>query len=103
MKNVLCNKVTTLKVGDEFISYAGLCIMILERIPANGVTVKEMKLDYELTNKLMNVKEDEKITLLNEEVKRLKELLDLAKFPFRNRAFVEFGDEIDRMYNELNN
>ena len=102
MSYVLCNKVTSLKVGDDFISFCELCIMILERIPANGITVYEMKLDFELTNKLINSKKEKEIELTSDEVKRLKNLLNSARFPFRNRAFVEFGDEIDNLYKKLN-
>ncbi|MEG0528995.1 MAG: hypothetical protein RR578_01475 [Bacilli bacterium] len=94
MSYVLCNKVSTLKVDDGYLSLFDLCAMILERIPKEGITIQEMKLDLSMSDKFYDRKENEEVEFSAEEIERLKILLNATKFPFRHKAFIEFSDFI---------
>lgn len=101
MDYVLCNKVSSLKVDDKYLTLFDLCCMILERIPKDGISISEMKVDLELSEKIFGKKEDEEISVTTNEIKRLKTLIDSTKFPFRHVAFIQFSEFINDLHNKL--
>lgn len=94
MSYVLCNKVSTLKIDDGYLSLFDLCSMILERVPKEGITIKEMKSDLSMSDKFYGKEENEEVEFSAEEIERLKTLLNATRFPFRHKAFIEFSDFI---------
>lgn len=102
MSYVLCNKVSTLKIDNDYLSLFDLCLMILDRVPKEGVSIEEMKLDLSMTDKFFNKERNDEIDLSIKEIERLKTLLNLTKFPFRHKVFIEFSDYIMGLIKKTN-
>ena len=80
MSYVLCNKVSTLKIDNDYLSLFDLCLMILDRVPKEGVSIEEMKLDLSMTDKFFSKERNDEIDLSIKEIERLKTLLNLTKY-----------------------
>ena len=59
MEYVVCNRKTSiLKDGKSKLTYFDILSNVLEKVPANGLILAEMKKDFELLDKLNNKEEN---------------------------------------------
>ena len=89
MEYVVCNRKTSiLKDGKSKLTYFDILSNVLEKVPANGLTLAEMKNDFELLDKLNN--KEENAVLNGDEYDRLSALIDDTRWSVKHRDLIEF-------------
>ena len=89
MEYVVCNRKTSiLKDGKSKLTYFDILSNVLEKVPANGLTLAEMKKDFELLDKLNN--KEENAVLNGDEYDRLSALIDDTRWYVKHRDLIEF-------------
>lgn len=93
MSYVLCNKETSiLKSKGKNLSYFEILKNLIDSTPVNGITIAQMKQDFNLIDKLDD--NSEKTELSDEELNRIIEFVESTPFAIKHRDIIEMYDYI---------
>ena len=91
MEYVICNKSTSIFIDkDKSLTYFDLLSSLIEKVPAQGLTIAEMKKEFDLLEK-MKSNEDE-IHLDENEYVHLLNYLNETKWTIKNKDLIDFYD-----------
>ena len=90
MKTIENKSTTIFKAPDVTATYADLLISILNRPPQKGVTLKEMRRDLKLLDKLEDASNE--IIFTDEEYKHLLELINSSEWAIKHKDILDFAE-----------
>ena len=95
MKTIENNMTTILKTQDAVASYADLLTSLLNRPLQKTVTLKEMRRDLKLIDKLEDA--DEIIEVTDEEFKHLAQLVETSEWAIKHQDILDFSEYFESL------
>lgn len=98
MAKTIENKATTMLLTEDTpLTYAHLLATIVNKPVKEGVTIKDMKRDLDLLDKLEDAVDKEVIEVTDEELKHLAKETEAFVWGTRHRDLVAFVEYIDSL------